>query len=87
VLWQTAGWAFAAFVVSSTHYAAIYSSFAILVLFLIWLYVSWLVLLVGAALAFYLQHPEYLYAKPGEAPPFRLIAKGGEARSEAFERG
>jgi len=65
-LWQTAGWAFAAFVVSSTHYAAVYSSFAILVLFLIWLYVSWLVLLVGAALAFYLQHPEYLYAKPGE---------------------
>lgn len=65
-LWQTAGWAFAAFVVSSTRYAAIYSSFAILVLFLIWLYVSWLVLLVGAALAFYLQHPEYLYARPGE---------------------
>jgi moderate conductance mechanosensitive channel len=25
--------------------------------------------------------------KAGEAPPFRLIAKGGEARSEAFERG
>ncbi|MCL4763847.1 MAG: YihY family inner membrane protein, partial [Burkholderiales bacterium] len=66
VAWQTAGWAFAAFVVSSTRYAAIYSGFAILVLFLIWLYVSWLVLLVGAALAFYLQHPEYLYAKPGE---------------------
>ena len=66
VLWQTAGWAFAAFVVSSTRYAAIYSGFAILVLFLIWLYVSWLVLLIGASLAFYLQHPEYLYAKPGE---------------------
>jgi membrane protein len=68
VLWQTAGWAFAAFVVSSTRYAAIYSSFAILVLFLIWLYVSWLVLLIGAAVSFYVQHPEYLYAKPGEPP-------------------
>ena len=66
VLWQSAGWAFAAFVVSSTSYAAIYSSFAILVLLLIWLYVSWLVLLVGADVAFYVQHPEYLYAKPGE---------------------
>ncbi|MGE5171050.1 MAG: YihY/virulence factor BrkB family protein [Rudaea sp.] len=66
VLWQTAGWAFAAFVVSSTRYAAIYSSFAILVFFLIWLYVSWLVLLIGAAVSFYVQHPEYLYASPGE---------------------
>jgi membrane protein len=66
VLWQSAGWAFAAFVVSSARYSAIYSSFAILVLFLIWLYVSWLVLLIGADVAFYFQHPEYLYAKPGE---------------------
>ena len=66
VLWQSAGWAFAVFVASSTRYAAIYSSFAILVLFLIWLYVSWLILLVGAAVSFYVQHPEYLYAMPGE---------------------
>ena len=66
VLWQSAGWIFAAFVVSSARYAAIYSSFAILVLFLIWLYVSWLVLLIGADVAFYLQHPEYLYAELGE---------------------
>ena len=66
ILWQSAGWAFAVFVASSTRYAAIYSSFAILVLFLIWLYVSWLILLVGAAVSFYVQHPEYLYAMPGE---------------------
>ncbi len=66
VLWQSAGWAFAMFVASSTRYAAIYSSFAILVLFLFWLYLSWLVLLTGAAISFYLQHPEYLYAMPGE---------------------
>jgi membrane protein len=66
ILWQSAGWAFALFVASSTRYAAIYSGFAILVLFLIWLYVSWLILLFGAAISFYLQHPEYLYAMPGE---------------------
>ena len=45
---------------SSSKYAAIYSGFAILVLFMIWLYVSWLVLLFGASVAFYVQHPEYL---------------------------
>ncbi len=66
VLWQTAGWAFAGFVASSTRYTAIYSSFAILILFLIWLYVSWLILLFGAAVAFYFQHPEYLVARGGE---------------------
>jgi membrane protein len=66
LMWQSAGWAFATFVVSSARYSAIYSSFAILVLFLLWLYVSWLVLLIGADMAFYLQHPEYLYVKPGE---------------------
>jgi membrane protein len=66
ILWQSAGWAFALFVASSTRYSAIYSSFAILVLFLIWLYVSWLILLFGADISFYVQHPEYLYAMPGE---------------------
>ncbi len=57
VLWNLAGWGFAAFVVSSTKYTAIYSSFAIVILFLIWLYVSWLILLLGASIAFYHQHP------------------------------
>ena len=75
ILWQSAGWAFAVFVASSTQYAAIYSSFAILVLFLIWLYVSWLILLFGADISFYLQHPEYLYAMPGEP---RLSNRMGE---------
>ena len=66
VLWQSAGMAFAIFVASSTKYSAIYSSFAILILFLIWLYLSWLTLLFGASVAFYQQHPEYLVAEGGE---------------------
>jgi len=66
VAWQSAGWAFAVVVASSTDYAAIYSSVAILILSMIWLYLSWLILLFGASVAFYVQHPEYLYAKAGE---------------------
>ena len=66
IAWQTAGWIFAVFVASSNKYAAIYSSLAILVLFMIWLYLSWLILLFGASVAFYAQHPEYLYARGGE---------------------
>lgn len=59
-LWQTTGWAFAAFIATSSNYAAIYSGFAILVLLLIWLYINWLVLLLGAQIAFYIQNPQYL---------------------------
>lgn len=57
VLWETTGWGFASFIASSTKYAAIYSSFAILILFLIWLYLSWLILLIGAQVSYYHQHP------------------------------
>ena len=33
---------------------------------MIWLYLSWLILLFGAAVAFYRQHPEYILAESGE---------------------
>ncbi len=60
VLWGATGWAFASFVVTSSKYTAIYSGFAILIMFMLWLYLSWLILLVGASIAFYHQHPESL---------------------------
>lgn len=66
IAWQSAGWGFAEFVATSTRYQAIYSSFAVLILFMIWLYLSWLILLLGASVAFYYQHPEYLVARSGE---------------------
>ncbi len=65
-LWETAGWAFASFILTSTKYTAIYSAFATLILFMIWLYLSWLILLLGASIAFYHQHPEYLTVRRGE---------------------
>ena len=64
VLWQSSGWAFAAFIATSSNYAAIYSSFAILVLLLIWLYLNWLILLLGAQVAFYIQYPQYMSRRP-----------------------
>ena len=66
VLWQSAGWAFTTFVAHSSDYAAIYSGFAVVILFMIWLYVSWLILLLGASVSFYSQHPEYLVSAGGE---------------------
>lgn len=60
VLWQGVGWLFTKFMVQSTQYAAVYSSLAILILFMIWIYLAWLILLIGASVAFYHQHPEFL---------------------------
>ena len=60
VLWKITGWGFAAFIASSSKYAAIYSSFAILILLLIWMYLSWLILLVGSQIAFFVQYPKYM---------------------------
>ncbi|HET8761517.1 MAG TPA: YihY/virulence factor BrkB family protein, partial [Nitrospiria bacterium] len=56
-LWGLAGMAFAKFVAGSGQYGAIYSGFAIVLLLLIWLYAAWLIVLVGAQVAFFHQHP------------------------------
>lgn len=59
-LWQTLGWGFATFVVASTQYTAIYAGFAIVIMAMIWLYLNWLIVLVGASFAFYHQNPAQL---------------------------
>lgn len=60
VLWAFSGVLFATFVVSSARNVTIYASFAIVIIALMWLYISWLILLIGAQASFYYQHPEYL---------------------------
>lgn len=59
-LWLGTGAAFASVVAGSARYTAIYTTFATVIVALIWLYISWLILLVGAKVSFYFQHPEYL---------------------------
>jgi membrane protein len=62
-LWVGSGMLFASFVGSAKSTLLIYAGFAIVILTLIWLHISWLILLVGAQLAFYVQHPQCL--RPG----------------------
>ncbi|HEX7233091.1 MAG TPA: YhjD/YihY/BrkB family envelope integrity protein [Candidatus Binatia bacterium] len=59
LLWQTVGWGFAVFVASSTRYYVIYSSFAILLLFLLWLHVGWMIVLLGAQVAYSHQYVHF----------------------------
>jgi membrane protein len=51
---------FATFIVFSSRTQLIYSGFAVAITTLIWLYINWLILLMGAQLAFYHQNPAYL---------------------------
>lgn len=60
VLWAGSGALFAAFVAESARTLTIYATFAVVIIALIWLYLCWLTLLVGAQVAFYVQHPGYM---------------------------
>lgn len=65
LLWQLAGTAFIAFVAESGRYSAIYSGFAILILFLLWLYIAWTIVLLGAQVSYFYQYPSvYLSLVP-----------------------
>jgi membrane protein len=65
--WAAMGGLFTSFVVNVTRNEAIYSGFAIVLAAMIWLQVSWLILLLGAQLSFYLQNPACL--RPSQAAP------------------
>lgn len=67
ILWQAASVGFTTFASNAGNVNAIYSGFAILILLLIWLYVSWLIMLTGCRVAFLLQHQERLIR--GDYPP------------------
>ncbi len=84
ILWRWTGVLFASFAADSTSYTAIYSSFAILLLFMIWLYLGWLILLIGASISYYHQHPESLRWKL-EQHSFSVLLKENLAFQLMFE--
>lgn len=68
VLWAAVGALFARIVVYSAKTAVVYAGFAVVLLFLVWIYLSWLILLLGAQLSFYVQHPEHLRTGHDDIP-------------------
>jgi len=59
-MWASMVAIFTTFVVTAARTQAVYASFAIAIITLIWLYLNWIILLIGAQLAFYIQNPAYL---------------------------
>ena len=60
IVWVGCGELFAQFVAGTNRTAVIYSGFAIVIFGMLWLYVSWLILLLGAQFTFFYQNPDYL---------------------------
>lgn len=56
VLWQAAQHAYISWQIGFRNYNAIYGSFAQLPLFLIWMYISWIIVLLGAEVSFAVQY-------------------------------
>ncbi|MGI5865142.1 MAG: YihY family inner membrane protein [Myxococcales bacterium] len=54
--WELAKWGYTLYAARSIRYSAIYGSLGAIPLFLLWVYLSWLILLFGARLAYALQH-------------------------------
>jgi membrane protein len=64
--WTASGIILTSFFSAGGGTMVIYAGFAIVIIALIWLHVSWLILLLGAQLAFYVQNPQYLRPGRGE---------------------
>ncbi len=68
--WEVIKIGFEVYVSTMANYNKVYASLAVIPVFLLWLYVSWLIALLGFEFAFFLQHPEMLEAsvEPAAAP-------------------
>jgi membrane protein len=79
-LWLTSGRVFASFVAASSQYSAIYSGFAGAVLFVFWVYLNWLIIVVGAQVCACLQQPRLLDPRRRES-----ATAGSQAEQLALE--
>lgn len=57
ILWELLSFGFASYAAGTSNYQLIYATFATAIFFMIWLYLNWMILLIGASIGFYHQHP------------------------------
>lgn len=84
ILWNGIGLAFGSMIASSTQYTAIYSAFASLILFMVWLQLAWLIVLLGVTVSYAWQNFDRLQRR--ESPPenhaYTLMTAGLESLSQ-----
>ena len=91
-VYQVVQWIYITFQVGVTNYGAVYGSFAALPLFLVWLQISWLIVLFGAEISFAEQNVDTYEFEPdslkASAAFKRLVALGiAHVCVKRFDRG
>ncbi len=91
ILWNLFGYLFGGLIAGSTNLTAIYSAFASLVLFMVWLQIAWMIVLVGAGISYAWQYSDRLIlGRPRAVHPAIRLAAGivlFDTVESAFERG
>ncbi len=91
IAWEIAKWAYAVLVAKFFRYHAIYGSIAAVPIFLLWLFLSWTIVLFGARLAFVVQYAAALLrGTPHAASKSGLEILAGHALlriARAYDRG
>lgn len=92
VLWEVAKSLFALSVDSSVRYSTLYGSLAAIPIFLIWLNITWIIVLLGLEVAYTHQHRhalrrESLWSGAGSGERLTLALKVFAALARAFDRG
>lgn len=72
-LWETGKWAFGLYVENAVGYSALYGALGLIPLFLLWLYVTWLIVLLGLALTYTLQSGPGEHARAVRQPGGRVL--------------
>lgn len=94
VLWESSKWGFTTYLAFSATYARFYGVLALIPLFVLWVYVTWMVVLFGLQAAYAIQHLGAFTAEekaPGDGPrvvdPAAMVGVvGAVARSFAAGR-
>lgn len=55
-LWEAGKWGFTQYLSYTTNYERLYGSLALIPLFLLWIYITWVIVLMGLVVAYRLQH-------------------------------
>ena len=92
ITWELAKWGFTAWAVQVSSYSLVYGSLAFLPLFMIWLLLSWVLILIGAELSFLIQNRHTLlrgraWHREGPLPDYLLALVMLRFCASAFEKG
>lgn len=92
VTWELVKIGFEVYVTSMASYGKIYGRLSVIPVFLVWLFVSWLIALLGFEVTFFLQHPEACRGPVRAVPGHRAVPVPEAIRTcllvaESFVRG